>query len=434
MLFAQFLVVFADIVTAGRIHRDVQASLGIISVSIFIFLVLATAISNGAVSIISQSLGAQRRKRAGMYAVFVLSLGLVFGLGFTVIFSLFKTSLLALLNTPESILPITEYFLDIYLFTLPAYYLLLTTNGIFQAYKDVRLPLYSMCLVSIINGVLDFGLGLGMWGIPNFGYKGVAWATFCSIGAGAALNLYNMFRKRILVLTALPPTRWIKHAWPPLLKYAWPAGTTHVLWQGSILSLYILLGMLPGDQIGPLAGFATGMRLEAILFMPAFALNLTAAILVGRDVGAGNREQAYSTALRILGLGVTALSFGAVIFWIMREPLATLIAPDPIVRDNTLNYLIYSLSATPFTVGAMILGGVMTGAGATLYIMLTFGLAGWVVRLPLAWLLSQWYGANGIWCALLLSHIIHGLCLLYVFLRLNWQGFAIPARHRTPGK
>lgn len=428
MLSAQFLVALADITAAGHISGRAQAALGMISASLFFFLVVATAMTNGAVAVMSQALGGGLSGRAGRYSFFVPGLGLALGLAFSLACVLFHAPFLRVINVPGEIRPVAGYFLRVYAYTLPAYYLLLTTNGVFQAYGKVRLPLYSMCLVTAVNGVLDFGLGLGLWGLPALGHKGVAWATFCSVSAGAAANLVNMRRSGLLKAAYRPPLNWMRRAASPLFRCAWPAGASQVLTQGSLLALFALIGTLDADPVGPLAGLAAGMRVEAVLFMPAFALNLTAAILVGRALGMGRGDLALASTLRILALGTLALGLCAALVWQVRAPLATLVAPDPAVRQNTLAYLAYSLSATPFTVAALILTGAMAGAGAAFYNMVSSGVAGWLLRLPLAWLLGRWFGPPGVWCALFISQACHGLLMLYILLRRDWQRFAMRAK------
>ncbi|THB66643.1 MAG: MATE family efflux transporter, partial [Desulfovibrio sp.] len=47
MMLSHFFIGFVDVYVAGRIGRDVQASLGLITQCLFFFLVLAIAVGNG---------------------------------------------------------------------------------------------------------------------------------------------------------------------------------------------------------------------------------------------------------------------------------------------------------------------------------------------------------------------------------------------------
>ena len=75
----------------------------------------------------------------------------------------------------------------------------------------------------------------------------------------------------------------------------------------------------------------------------------------------------------------------------------------------------------------MVLGGALTGAGATMYQMAVVGTAAWAIRLPLAWLLGHvvYETAEGIWIAMLCSMIVQALAMLAVYQFTNWQRFAM---------
>ena len=71
-----------------------------------------------------------------------------------------------------------------------------------------------MAAVAVGNLVGSAGFGLGLWGLPDFGYAGVAWSTFGSALLGLACNLYAVVRKGILNRAALAPWSWVRRALP----------------------------------------------------------------------------------------------------------------------------------------------------------------------------------------------------------------------------
>jgi multidrug resistance protein, MATE family len=76
---------------------------------------------------------------------------------------------------------------------------------------------------------------------------------------------------------------------------------------------------------------------------------------------------------------------------------------------------------------SMILGGALTGAGATIYQSLIMGGSAWLVRIPLAFVLGHlvFAQATGIWLAMFLSMAVQALCVAYVYQFWNWQRFAM---------
>lgn len=435
MMFFHFTIGFIDVWAAGRIDHTVQASVGLISQSLFFFLVIGMAMANGSVAAISQSFGAGLTKRAMRYIGMVLALGLLCGSGIWVFGRLFKWQFLAILQVPEQILPITSYFLDVFLLLLPSYYLMIVTNAVFRAQKLVLIPLGSTAIAATVNAVSDLGFGLGWFGFPNFGFKGIAWATFLSVSAATAFNIYKLYRLGLLKPESFPPLRWVRKALPYLLKVAIPTGGMQLLWHLGYMVLFAITASLPFDNVNALAGMTAGMRVESLLFLPAFAFNMTGSILVGNSLGAGRKDEALQIALRLLGIACGSMTLVAVCMYPFIQPLADFLAPEPAVSHQAVNYLLYNILSIPFTVASMTLGGVMTGAGATVYTFIIYSSATWLVRLPIAYVLGHlvWKDADGIYLAMLVSQIFQSTTMLYILLRHDWYRFSMIKRNGKSG-
>ena len=427
MMVFHFCIGMADVWVAGKIDSKVQASLGIINQSLFFLLVVAMAVANGAVATISQSAGAGLDKRVKRYVGLCLLMAGVLGAAFLFFGLPLKNFLITALQVPAEMRPVTEYFLEVYLFLLPPYYLLIITNAIFRAQKQVMYPLYCMFLVTILNAGLDVGLGLGMWGMPDLGYKGLAWATFTSVAAGAALNLLILARQGLLKANSFAPIRWMKAALPYLAKVSWQSGLLQIVWHSGYMVLYAITASLPFGAIDALAGMAIGLRIESMLFMPAFAFNMTASILIGNYLGARKPDEAKTFGYRILVIGLVSISFFGLVVWQFMEPWVNLLTTDPLVAAEALSYLKWNMLAIPFTLISMILAGAFNGAGATMYNMCIMGAATWLLRLPLAYGLGHvhFMDPEGIWIAMFCSQVVQSMTLLYFYSFKNWQRFAM---------
>jgi putative MATE family efflux protein len=430
MMFAHFFVGFVDVYVAGKLSSEVQASLGVITSSLFFMLIIAISVANGAVAAISQSIGAGKERRAGRYVG--LSLGLAVTAGFVILgVGWFVQGLfLDLLQVPPEIKDVARYFLSVYLLVLPAYYTLIITNAVFRARKEVQFPLYAMIIIMVANAVGDFGLGLGLWGLPNLGFKGLAWATFGSVCIGMLFNLSVFKAKGLLRKASFPPLRWSKRAVPYLFKVAWPAGLMQVLWQTGYLVLFAITAALPTEPVQAMAAMTAGLRVESLLFLPGFAFNMTASVLVGHYLGAGRPDEARRYGYRIWAIGVGIISLATLGVWQFAEPIAGLLTAEAGVREEMVRYLAYNMAAIPFTLTVMIMGGAFVGAGATLYNMAIFGGTVWLFRLPLAYALGhEVYGeAVGVWMAQFASQFLQACIIFAVFKWGNWTKFAMAGK------
>ncbi len=433
MMLFHFLIGFVDVWVAGRLGKNVQACMGMISHALFFFLMVAVALGNGSVASISQSLGAGMVLRAKRYIGLGLEVGVVFGIIFLGAGIFLGEYFLFLLQIPKEIFPIAKYLFQVFIYIVPAYYLFIICNAFFRAQKKVMCPLFAMLLVMLLNTIGDFGLGLGWFGIPAVGYKGLAWSTFISVAAGMVFDLWVLRRSGFLEKCTFPPWRWIKKAWPYLFKVSWPAGLSQFVWHSAYLVLYALTAALPVGSVVALAGMSAGIRVESLLFLPGAAFNFTASIIVGHKLGEGDVAGARKAGYQIMFSGLILVSLVTGLLWLVIDPIAAFIAPDPQVQAETVDYLMYNMAAIPFLLPAMILGGALTGAGATLYQMLVMGGAAWLVRIPLAYILGHLVigEANGIWMAMFLSMVVQAASMIYVYQFQDWSKFAMRKKTRV---
>jgi MATE family multidrug resistance protein len=431
MMVMQFGIAFVCVWVAGRIDPVVQASFGMVAQCIMFLQVIAIAMGSGAIASISQSLGAGLVRRARRYALLVGWGSLLLGLLAAILGYFFRNQLFGALMAPPETRPILDDYWMVTLLTTPLNYVWGVSSGLFRAIRQVVAPLLVTILVFATVTLGSAGLGLGWFGLPDCGYMGIAWANCVSVLIGATGNILLLRRFGYMRLRDTPPWRWVRRGAPHLIRVAWPAGLSQFLWQLGYLALFAIVASLPPlVSVAALAGMTAGMRVESLLFMPAFAFNMTVSVLVGNSLGAGDKAEARRLALMLSLIGCTIISALAAMLWPFRHDLAAVLSESPAVQEQTAMYLFYNLLATPFTAGSMIFGGVMMGAGATRYNLAVFASSFWLVRLPLAWLFGHALGgeASGIFFAMLVSQAVQACLLLWVLLRLDWTRFAIARR------
>lgn len=429
MMFFVFCLGLTDVWTAGRIGGDVQAAFGLVAQCAMFLQVLVMAMSSGAMAAISQSLGARRQRRARRYVGMIVLCSLLLGLLVACIAYAGRNIFFRLLMTPADILPITLDYWGITLFTLPASYIFVATGMLFRATRQVFPPLWISAIMALCNLAGNLGFGLGWFGLPAFGYHGIAWTTFACTCLGATLNCLFLARTGYLSKADIPPLRWMRAGAPYLLKVALPAGAAQIVWHTGYVTLFAVAASLPVDSINALAGMTAGMRAEALLFLPGMAFSMTASVMVGNCLGAGNKDQALRLALQLAAAGSLFMSLVAAALWPFIGDMAAALSTVPGAQVQAVSYLRYNFISTPFTVISMVLGGAMTGAGATRYNLMVYGGSFWIVRLPLAWWLGHyvWRDAAGIFLGMLASQVVQSLIMLWVLLRADWTRFAMHA-------
>ena len=106
---------------------------------------------------------------------------------------------------------------------------------------------------------------------------------------------------------------------------------------------------------------------------------------------------------------------------VFRQQLMHLFTDDVSVIAIGAEYLVIVSSFYIFFSAMFVIGGVMRGAGDTLIPMFITLFALWVIRIPAAWILSRYFGVDGIWWSIPVAWFI-GMSLSYLYyLKGNWK-------------
>lgn len=430
MMYIMFIMTFVPVWTAGRLGADIQAALGMVMQCSLFLTVMNMGLASGATAAVSQAMGALRLRRASRYIITTLVMSALLGLIMGACGIFFAGSILNLVQLPEQILPQAREIFSIFMLGLPFAYVYGTTGVVFRSTRQVIPPLIVSAVLAVVHAAFCVGTGLGLGGLPDLGYQGIAWAGVIVNILGSIINCYILWRAGHLNGQSVPSLRWLKRGLPYLVRVAVPAGFASLVWQSGYLVLFILVASVPIESVAALAGLTAGLRIEGFLFMPAMAFNMTAAVLVGNCLGAGKENEARRVSLSLMRTAVLLMSVLAVCIWPFREELAALLSTDPATRAYIESYLFYNLISTPFSIASTVLGGVMVGAGATHLNLMIFGGSFWFLRLPLGWILGLhlWGTARGVFCAMLVSQVIQTLIMLTVFFQVRWMDHAMRAQ------
>ncbi len=426
MMIFNFFVGFTDVYVAGFIGPEVQAAVGFVGILYFLVIIIANAISIGTLALVSRSIGAGDFRNA----VEVGRQSLIFSVIIAVILTgsglLFYREIVLLAGIPAEIRQIAETFLCIFSAALGANYILIISNALFRASGDVKSPLITMSVVSALNILGDFALVFGCGPIPEMGYAGIALATAVSVTVGTMMNLlfFSLSRwKEIYHDSWKPSVETIRR----IAALGWPAAMHQIAWNAGSLIIYNILGRLGEESITALAAIANGLRIEAVIFLPAFTLHMAASVLIGQNLGAGNPDRAEKVGWHIAAGGAGVVSAMAVAVFLGAEFLSSLLARDAAVIAETTRYLRISMVSEPFLAVSFSLSGGLQGAGDTRGTMWVIIVAMWLVRLPLAWFLSAilGFGALGVWVAMTASVIFQGLLMARRFHQGKWKGIKV---------
>jgi len=181
-----FFINLTDVYIAGKIGKEVQASVGFVSQVYFIFIVIANARSIGTVSVVARLFGAGSRDELGDSITTVIASSAVLGLVLGIAGVAFSPSVMQALAIPDEIKKAGVPLVRIYAAGLVFHYILISTNAVLRSTKRILSSVITMFVICVLNICLNFYFVF----YTPVGFTGIALSTVCSLAAGCGINLY----------------------------------------------------------------------------------------------------------------------------------------------------------------------------------------------------------------------------------------------------
>ncbi len=413
IMFFVFLIGLADIYVAGRISKEVQAAYGVATQLYFIFNIVSFALTVGAVAVISRLFTSADTSELRAAVNSSLAVSSLFGIATALLCGVFARTIVHHLGVPEVLKENAAGLLEIYAVSMAFQQVMLNTNGILRACGGIKKSLVSMIVACVLNVVLNFYLAFR----TPLGYRGIAVATVISVAVGCALNCF--FLRGFVSLAGGIRTSIVRR----MIRIGWPSGVLQILWQLGAMVLYVILGALPEHGVETLAAFTNGLKIEAAIFLPAFAFNLSAAVLSGNFLGKKEYGDAFSSGIVTALIGMAIVAVMTVGVMLNAPAIASVLSRNPVVIRECVRYIRIALISEPIMTWAVVLGGSLNGAGDTRSVMMIVGCAIWLVRVPLAYILvvHRGAGASAVWWAMNTSIAVQALLITHRYFSRGWM-------------
>ncbi len=270
----------------------------------------------------------------------------------------------------------------------------------------MSLPLIINAVTVLLNFLLDPLLIYGWGPVAGHGVAGAAMATLLTqvLSAIAAMVILTGGKQGIKL-----KWRGLAPDWP-LIGKAFKLGlpsSIELSARSLALSTMVLLVTPYGTQV--LAVYGIGVRLLTLIVIPAMGMSMACSALVGQNMGAGRLDLAE----KISHLAV------AIIFWLLSGVgvLCYFLAPlivrffvkgNPAVAEGGIQFIHIGSLFFGFLGMQQVLGGAFKGGGDTGRSMMVSIINGWIIQLPMALVMSRWFGWGyiGIWISSPLSNVL----------------------------
>ena len=276
---------------------------------------------------------------------------------------------LELFGLDAELAPLAAGYLRAMLFGLPGMMLFVNVRGFLEGYARTRPAMLVGLLGLALNVPCNYVLIYGKLGLPQLG----------AVGCGVATALCYWFMGLTLALYARREARCRK-----------------------LGPLFLPLLLAPLGK-GVVAGHQIAMNFSSIVYMLPLSLNITVAIRVGQNLGAGRLERARLSARTALclGLGLALLTMTTTLC--LRPQIAQIYNSDPAVLGLAVGLLVFAaVNQIPESLQTVSIG-VLRAYNDTRYILGVCLFSYWIVGLGTGWTLARtdWLvpamGATGFW-------------------------------------
>ena len=379
---AQQLYSTVDSIVVGKYVGDnALAAVGSAAPILNMLYVLFIGISAGVGIMVAQYFGAKSREDLSETIGNCITVTAICSLIVAVLALLIVRPMLAMLNTPVSIMDWCANYLYISLVggAGMAFYNIL--SGILRGMGDSFSALLYLLVATVINIALDivFVAGLGLE-VP-----GVALATVIAQGISALLcfrKLTKMGDVFELNLERMKPKgRYVKQ----LISLGVPSGVTQMIFSSAMIIVQSLTNSF-GEMF--IAANVIIMRVDGFAMMPNFSFGTAMTTYAGQNIGAGKIERVSKGAKQgtLMAVGVSAtitaiiLIFGKFLMGIFTETAELVEMSRYLMGILAVGYIAMAVTQS--------LSGVMRGAGDTTTQMWISMFTTVLVRVPVAYGIS----------------------------------------------
>ena len=266
------LVAIAETSYIGRLGVEPLAGIALVFPFVMLTQMMSTgAMGGGVSSAVSRALGAGNRDRAAMLALHAAIIGTGGGLFFTVMMLAFGRDFYSLLGGSGEVLEQAMQYSQVLFSGAVSIWLVNTLASVVRGTGDMRVPSATLMGTALVQVAVGGTLGLGLFGLPKLGMRGVAAGQLTAFTLGAMFLAWYLVSGRSRLKLKFAGFAFQRDMFLDILKVGAISCLSPLQ---SVLTILIFTKILAGFGTATLAGYGMGSRLEFLLTPIAFAFGV----------------------------------------------------------------------------------------------------------------------------------------------------------------
>ena len=415
---AATLVATSETSYIGRLGIEPLAAIALVfPFTVMMGMMSAGAMGGGVSSAVSRAIGAGDIVRASTLAGHALVIGLCGGVLFTVVLLTLGPAFFSLLGGQGRVLEEAVAFSDVLFMGAIGVWLTNTFASILRGTGNMKLPSATLLATAALQITIGGTLGLGLFGFPQFGMRGVASGQLIAYTCATIFLAFWLFSGRSRLQLNVRTFRLRRDMFFDILKVGAVACLSPLQ---SVATVLIFTRLLSRYGTVTLAGYGIGARLEFMLVPIAASIGMASVPIVGMNMGAGNIERARKVAWTAGFLAAGVVGSIGIVLAIAPDLWAALFTSDQRVLESARQYFHLAGPAFGFLGLALSLYFASQGSGKILGPVLAQ--SGRLVTVACGGAILLTLDAPG-WTLFLLaaaSMVVYGICAVLSVWFTNW--------------
>ncbi|MEK5233705.1 MATE family efflux transporter [Lysinibacillus sp. FSL K6-0232] len=423
-VFLFMLMGLADTFMLSALSDNAVSGVGAANQYIHIAILILEVVGNGASIVVSQYLGSRRFYEAAKISALAITMNLALGFLMSLMFLLFSSRLMTMMNLQGEVLQYAQSYLVIIGSFIFLQAIINALAAIIRVHGWTKQTMYVSLGMNVLHVVLNYGLIFGNLGLPELGVEGAAISSVISRGVAVLVFFWLLYQAMEVRIKLRYYFEYSKEYVRKILNIGLPSAFEQVLYQFcQIIFLYYATYL--GAET--LAARQYAMNISMFTYLFAIAIGTGTAIIIGRAVGAGQKEEAY----RQLWLSVrTAFVFTMIMVTLVtlfRKQLMHIFTDNPEVIAIGAAVLALSIVLeTGRTMNIVIINSLRASGDARFPVKIGF-LSMLCISVPLGYVLVFILdlGLVGIWLAISTDEWLRAILVYFRWKSRKWERFAL---------
>lgn len=372
------------LILIGQLGENSVASVGLANQVWFLLNLLIFGVVSGTAIFIAQLWGKQDITNIRRVVGISVKISIIGAIIFWIIAIFFPQGILGIYTSDPVVIEIGSQYLRIYGWSYLFYAMTSVFSAASRSTGNVKLPLVISTSALILDVLMTFPFIFG-WkfiGLPAMGVRGAAIAGLISRVLECTVILIFIYRDRvnpvaatikdILQLDLTFVSKVMKPVLPVILnEVLWSLGTT------TYSIIYAHVGTMA------IAAVNINITIEQMAFVVFQGIGTATAIMVGNQIGKGDRDKAFVYAGRSLSIQVCgAVLIGLAVHFLAGSILGFYKVDIEVINNARILINILSMGLWLKACNQVIIIGILRSGGDTKYSMVLDGLIIWFVGVP----------------------------------------------------